>query len=120
MKAIAALLLALCSCASPTAPDEPWSDAYDADWSAVIDCYTRRGLDVGDVARPEVVVRGDCRNKYSAQDFNIGGDTWVHGRYSHGHIEVCPDLAALRHEMSHHVAHEVGAENFNGAGVCWL
>ena len=121
MKLMAALsLLALAACASPTAPDPaPWSPAYDADWSAVVDCYTARGLDTGDVSRPEVVVRDDCRSKYSAQDFHIGGDTWVHGTYSHGRVEVCPDLAALRHEMSHHVADDVGALNIHGVG-CWL
>ena len=114
-------LLALTACASPTAPDPaPWSPAYDADWSAVIDCYAARDFDTSDTPRPEVVVRDDCRSKWADQDFNIGGDAWVHGRYSHGHIEVCPDLAALRHELSHHVAHHVGAENVNGAGECWL
>ena len=108
-------LLALAACASPTAPDPaPWSPAYDADWSAVTACW-------GVVPeKPEVVVREECRQKYAAQDWEVSPGVWVHGTYSHGRVEVCPDLAALRHELSHHVAHHVGAENVNGAGVCWL
>ena len=114
-------LVALCACASPTAPDlAPWSPAYDTDWSAVVACYEARDFDTSDTPRPEVVVRDDCRSKYGAQDFNVGGDTWVHGTYSHGRAVICPDLAGLRHELSHHVAHHVGAENVNGANICWL
>ena len=116
----ALLLLSLSACASPTAPDTaPWREDFNAPWQQVVDCWRSRGFDAGDVSRPEVIVRDDCRSKYASQDFNVGGDTWVYGRYSRGRVEVCPDLAALRHEMSHHVAHNVGAENVNGAG-CWL
>ena len=121
MRKIIILLTVLVGCTSPTAPDPaPWSPAYDADWSAVVECYTARGFDASDTPHPEVVVRDDCRSKYASQDFEVHDGVWVHGRYSHGRVEVCPDLAALRHELSHHVAHHVGAENVNGAGVCWL
>ena len=121
MKTLLAVLplLALAACASPTAPDPaPWSPAYNADWSAVVSCYAARGFDTSDTPRPEVSIRDDCRSKYASQDFLSNG-IWVYGTYSHGRVEVCPDLAALRHELSHHVAHNVGAENVNGAG-CWL
>lgn len=120
MRRIIALTFAtLIGCASPTEPSAPWSDDFNAPWEEVVACWNARGYDTQDTPRPEILVRDDCRSKWADQDF-FDGAIWVHGTHSHGRIEVCPDLAALRHEMSHHVADHIGAENVNGAGVCWL
>ena len=115
MRKIIVLLTVLVGCASPTAPDPaPWSPAYDADWSAVTACW-------GVVPeKPEVMVRETCRKKYAAQDWEVSPGVWVHGTYSHGVVTVCPDLKALRHELSHHVKETAIGTSVNGEGRCWL
>lgn len=107
------LLLAV-GCSAPTDPSDTWMPDYDTAWREVVACYG------SEPDKPVVIVREDCRSKYAAQDFPVG-QGWVHGWYHGGKVEVCPDLAALRHEFSHHVSlHVRGYEGHDGEGVCWL
>ena len=118
MRRIVALaFVTLVGCASPTEPTAPWSDDYDAAWEEVVACW-----DAPDTPKPTVVVRETCRSKWAHQDFNVGGDTWVFGTYSHNIVTVCPDLGGLRHEFSEHVRHYVpgGSSYLNGSGKCWM
>lgn len=101
--ALAALLLASCTATAPTETPQ-WRAEYDGPWVEVVACWKAHGYDPSRVKRPVVIVREDCRSKWSAQDFysaECGG--WVFGQafVERSRVEVCPDLKALRHEMSH-------------------
>ena len=111
--------LALTGCEPAIAHNYPeWSADYDEDWKAVIACWGAPA----DTKKPYVIVRDDCRSKWGSQDFYLKGyEDWVFGYQHYPCVEVCPDLAALRHEFSHHVTVVAfGRNGLNGDGVCWL
>jgi hypothetical protein len=95
-----------------------WRTAYDADWSAVLACWNAPA----DTEKPIVVVHEECVEIHGSGAWYLKGyEGWVYGYQHYPFVEVCGDLAALRHEFSHHVT--VAAFNrrgFNGDGVCWL
>lgn len=108
-------MLLFYGCATtPTGP--AWQSAYNDDWAAVCDCW---GVEP---RHPYVTVRSDCQPTVP-QSFRAGSTgKWVYGITSGNRIEVCPDLAALRHEFSEYVKRYVrgGGAFENGSGRCFL
>ncbi|MFA5898039.1 MAG: hypothetical protein WC829_02880 [Hyphomicrobium sp.] len=103
MKTLIALAAVVLTACTPAPPEFSNTAEADAAWADVSACYAQRGLAVGKVRQPDVIVREDCRSKWASQDFIGSGGGWVFGEAntSMGYVMVCPDLAALEHEMSH-------------------
>ncbi len=113
------LALLLSDCVENIGITNPsWSDAYDADWKAVCNCWK------AEPEKPIVIVRTDCKNcGNGVQCFRFPNkeSEYATGEIHGVTIEVCPDLKALRHEMSHYVSMLVrGTYGVNGEGVCAL
>ena len=92
----------------PSFASREWSSGYDADWQAVCECWGETPL------RPLVEVRDDCVGPVPQYWEEYGREQY--GRQTGRLVSVCPDLAALRHEMSHYVYEYTG----QSVAKCWL
>jgi hypothetical protein len=92
-------------------------DKIDGDWRAVAECWGWSGG-----ARGTVVSISDPVgvNSHGNEYFMYGGNMYM--GYQVGLVVfVPPDLAALRHELSHRVCQlQRNPDCENGAGKCWL
>jgi hypothetical protein len=87
--------------------------AYDTQWAEVTSCWGYAP------ALPTVIVRNDCRMDRSPQDFYDEWGRWVTGYALGNQLNVCPDLRALKHEMSEYVCTAAGYGCKNTSGGCF-
>lgn len=102
-------------------PETSWKPAYEPAWADVTLCYRMLGHDTDGIPRPPVQIHTGCQIVNGAGAWEKQPGFWVHGSYEWGVVEVCEDLKALHHELSHHVSKHVrGNIGWNGEGICYL
>ena len=116
--AIAAFWAMTSGCRDYATQPTPSAWAYDEQWKAVTDCWGY------EPKHPVVIVRDDCW--VSSHGTMIYAAPYSETGYAAGEydaprtVQVCPDLAALEHEMSHYVLDKMtGNSGIHTRGGCF-